>query len=123
MIMALVNICIVALLVAGCADVDQQERRARGRQVIDYWNSQVGALTYDQALTQLGPPSSVAEGKEVTVAVWQSAPGPTLLVPMPPVGFGQTYLAGQAPSRGLALTFSQSFFDPDQKVLRSWRSW
>lgn len=103
--------------------VEKEERQARDRKSVDNLNQAIGLLTYDQALQRLGPPSSVTEGQEVTVAVWQGTPGPTLLVPMPPVGFGQAYLAGQMPAHGIALTFSPSFFDPGQKVLRSWRTW
>lgn len=102
---------------------EKEERQARDRKAVENLNQAIGVLTYDQALQRLGPPSSIAEGRDVTVAVWQGTPGPMLLVPMPPVGFGQAYLAGQMPAHGIALTFSPSVFDPDQKVLRSWRAW
>jgi len=120
---------VLGLATIGISEVEiasltkKEERQANERKAVEKFNQAIGVLTFDEALQLFGPPSSVANGKDVTVAVWQSAPGPTLLVPMPPVGFGQAYLAGQIPAHGLALTFSPSHFDPDQKVLRSWRTW
>lgn len=102
---------------------EKEERQANERKAFERMNQAVGVLTYDEALQRLGPPSAVTEGQEVMIAVWQSAPGPTLMVPMPPVGFGQMFIAGQVPGHGLALTFSQSVVNSDKKILRSWRAW
>jgi len=57
----LLIILAAALLAAGCATTGSFESSM---------NSQVGRLTYDDAIRTWGPPASVAEGDRVIVAAW-----------------------------------------------------
>jgi hypothetical protein len=63
----------LALAVAGCATTPK----------ID-WQSRVGAYTYDQAVTELGPPDKVARlTTGVTVAEWLKCPAQIMVTPQP----------------------------------------
>ncbi len=64
---------LLALAVAGCATTPK----------ID-WKSRVGAYTYDQAITEFGPPDKVAKlTTGVTVAEWLESPAQIMVTPQP----------------------------------------
>ncbi len=68
--MRLPLILLAALLLTGCP-----------RDAVDFessMNSQVGILTYDDAIQSWGPPTNVAEGDRVTVALWTRSLGTTM---------------------------------------------
>lgn len=102
---------------------EREGRQAAAQQRIDYWNRAIGLLTFEEAVMRLGPPTSLVETGRYLVAAWDGAPDSALLLPMPSLGFGPSYLAGQVPGHRLELTFSPSAFDPEQKILRHWRMW
>ena len=64
---------LLALTLAGCATTPK----------ID-WQSRVGAYTYDQAITELGPPDKAAKlTTGATVAEWLECPAQIMVTPQP----------------------------------------
>ena len=110
------TICLSEVAIAQTKD--KEEREATRARLIENWNQAIGHYTYDDALRQFGPPTSVAEGQDVFIAVWQGPAGPMLLFPGPSLGFGAPYFGAQVPGSRRELTF-----DKRTKRLTSWRFW
>jgi hypothetical protein len=76
------------------------------------WQARVGVYTYDQAVTDYGPPDRSAKLSDgTTVAQWMTDRGEVIVTPQPyvygpadygPVGYSTTYF----PAQYLQLTFS-----------------
>jgi len=93
-------IILAAALLAGCATTPGFESSM---------NSQVGILTYDDAIRTWGPPASVAEGDRVIVAAWSR-----------PRATSSVYTGGIAVTshRSSDLTVT---FDKETKRMIDWR--
>jgi hypothetical protein len=74
----------LVLALAGCATTPK----------ID-WRSRIGTYTYDQAITELGPPDKAAKlTTGATVAEWLESPAQIMVTPQPyfgPPGYGYYY--------------------------------
>jgi hypothetical protein len=101
----------LAVLLMGCATTSQRS-----------WESRVGKLTYDQALTELGPPAKLSKTRGgIRVAEWRLHAGsPGLVDVLPQVGAPPPgnmasrtpIVVPGTPARYLRLTFS-----PDGKLI------
>lgn len=114
--LGLVTLGISEIAIAESKHEEEQSREAQA--LVDNWNKAIGRYTYDDALRQFGPPTSIAEGNSVFVAVWQDAPGPVVMIPGPSFGFGPTYFGTQIPGARRELTF-----DKRTHRLTRWRFW
>ncbi|HQT96854.1 MAG TPA: hypothetical protein PK416_03110 [Thermodesulfobacteriota bacterium] len=72
-------------------------------------NSKVGILTYDDAIRAWGPPTNVADGDRVTVAVWTRSMGITM---------GRSRLMTYASETTNNLTIT---FDRETRQMIEWR--
>lgn len=108
---SLVTLALAALVAAGCATTKP----------ID-WNSRVGSYTFDQAVTELGPPdkqAGLSDGKTVAQWITRRSGGTSFSVGTgfyggnTGVGVGQTVGTGYS-DRVLTLTFSTNH------VLAAW---
>lgn len=115
MMLAAVATMILWLAVAGCATG------------ID-WNSRVGLYTYDQAITELGPPDKSAKTSDgTTVAEWllRRYQGDTQVVLIG--GYGRYYSSSYLYPSGYAVTgmsyerFLRLTFDPEGR-LTAWKN-
>jgi hypothetical protein len=87
------------------------------------WQARVGVYSYDQAVTDYGPPDRSAKLSDgTTVAQWMTARGQTIVTPQPyiygPGYYGPvmtTYTTTSFPAEYLQLTFA-----PDGK-LKAWK--
>ncbi|HEX5398488.1 MAG TPA: hypothetical protein VFY06_05505 [Verrucomicrobiae bacterium] len=94
----------LALVVAGCATTTKIN-----------WQARVGTYTYDQAVTDFGPPDKSAKlSNGSIVAQWQQQPAQVIVTPGPyfaPPGcyyygpFAPTYSTTRFPASYLRLTF------------------
>lgn len=93
----------LALVLAGCATTPRIN-----------WQARVGSYTYDQAVTDFGPPDKSAKLSDgAIVAQWQQQPAQIIVTPTPyfvPPGyyygpFAPTYTATRFPGSYLRLTF------------------
>jgi hypothetical protein len=105
------------------ASIKEEEAQAaaeeQGRR--NWFNGQLGKLTYAEALAQWGPPSRSQERKGVIVAVWErrtESPGYVVIPPISSSAYAPT-LAAAIPGSGSRL---QLVFDRDTELLRSWSS-
>jgi hypothetical protein len=94
---------LAALMLAGCVTP----------QKID-WTARIGSYTYDQAITELGPPDKSARLSDGSmVAEWLQRPAEIIVTPTPylgPPGFywaplPPVYAESRAPALYLRLTF------------------
>lgn len=103
-----------ALVLAGCATAPKIN-----------WQARVGSYTYDQAVTDFGPPDKSAKLSDgAVVAQWQQQPAQTIVTPapyfVPPYPnyyygpFAPTYTATRFPGSYLRLTFG-----PDGRLEQS----
>lgn len=95
---------LLALALAGCATTPK----------ID-WQTRVGSYTYDQAITEFGPPDKAAKLSDgTTVAEWLERPAQILVTPQPyfgPPGYyyppvPPTYTTTRFPATYWRLTFA-----------------
>lgn len=95
---------LLAVVLAGCVTTPK----------ID-WPARVGSYTYDQAVTELGPPDKAAKLSDgVTVAEWQVRPAQIIVTPGPYVAppfyyygpFTPMYSTTRFPATYLRLTFA-----------------
>jgi hypothetical protein len=98
-------ICLMLLLAVGCATGSKSN-----------WNSRIGALTYDEAIGELGVPDRTATLTDGSVVVeWLKFHGTTYLnansFPGAPM---QAYEVHKFPDRYLRLTFG-----PDHKLAKA----
>ena len=93
--------------------------------VQDRMDSQIGVLTYDQAINRWGPPSSVIGGSGALNALWsmEAPPGAceTVLSYLSP-GFAQGYPMARSIRNGEALSIT---FDKTTRFMVEWsyRRW
>lgn len=89
------------------------------QQAIAVWNNAIGRLKFEDAVRQYGPPSRGSEIADLMIAVWETPPGPAVMMPFPLPGFfGPTYFGTQVPGSHLELTF-----DRKTRLLKYWRAW
>lgn len=65
-------------LFSSCYYLELQQQR---RDWADYLNSQIGTLSYDQALSKWGAPAAITQGDEIFVAQWSSENSVYAVVP------------------------------------------
>ncbi|HXR46339.1 MAG TPA: hypothetical protein VN784_02775 [Candidatus Limnocylindrales bacterium] len=108
---SLVALILVTLVIAGCATTRPVD-----------WNSRVGGYTFDQAVTELGPPdkqAKLSDGKTVAEWITRRSGGTSFSVGTgfyggnTGVGVGQTVGTGYS-DRVLTLTFGTN------NVLTAW---
>jgi hypothetical protein len=78
-------------------------------------DARVRTLTYDEAITQFGPPTAVAQGDAVTVATWTQETKSATAIP----AFGLMYMPQQSHGAAMQLVFGAD------RILHSWtyRQW
>ena len=111
-----VSICASELEISLINQREAQQAAAQQRK--DNWDRAIGRLSYDEALRQFGLPSRVLDRSYDFTAVWETPPGPTVLIPGPSLGFGPVWMGAQLPGGGMQLRF-----DRKSEVLMDWRIW
>lgn len=109
-----VLIMLAAFLLAGCATPIN-------------WQARVGVYTYDQAVTDYGPPMAFATlSDRSTVAEWMTDRGAVVVTPGPYPYYGRGYWGPAYGGGYTATTFPAHFlrltFAPDGK-LKAWKQY
>lgn len=98
-------------VLSGCASSNDLARK----KMFESFDRAIGKMTYDNVLVEWGPPTSIAEGDNIFVAVWEEVFQPgggglmpigRIIVPMPTVQHG---------------TKRTLVFDKTSRLLQSWK--
>ena len=107
-------------------------RIARDQDFVRMMDAWIGNMTYDDALSLLGPPSSSEEGSDIFVAVWDTTTHQTSRqggyrkpTVCPEKGFGSRFCIPDAGNPGYTVTSQHGeevrlVFDKNTMILKNW---